>query len=225
MTTRRARRTARSAALVVAAATAALSLAACGAGEDGAAGPAKRDSASASYSTGDGGGGGGVVTVNGSESGAGNSRANDVVSVSDTSKAASPYRTQKLVDGSTAKVYKLGGQHYRADIVSDGQVVGDLEANGEDTGIDANGMFVVLTLDGKIHSWMGGEHQGPGTFKVAGGWTVKVTKVGELHYRAEILGNEGAVEGTLEADQQDDGAVANGVYIVLSAGGEISAHE
>ncbi|MFF1696728.1 hypothetical protein ACFVXC_24475 [Streptomyces sp. NPDC058257] len=220
MTTRRARRTARSAALAVVAAAAAFSLTACGGSGDGAAGTAKKDSA-ASYSTGNGG----VVTVNGSKTGAGTYQADDVVSVSDSSKAASTYRTQKLVDGSTAKIYKLGGQHYRADIVSDGQVVGGLEANGEDTGVDANGMFVVLTLDGKVHSWMGGEHQGPGTFKVAGGWTVKVTKVGELHYRAEILGNEGAVEGTLEADQQDDGAVANGVYIVLSAGGEISAHE
>ena len=197
----RARRTARSAVLVAVAAAAAFTLTACGGGgsgsEDGAA-------------------------ANETKTSAGNSQA---VMVSDSSKAVSPHRTQKLVDGSTAKSYKLGSQHYRVDIVSDGAVVGDLEANGEDTGLDANGMFVVLTLDGKVHSWMGGEHQGPGTFKVAGGWTVKVTKVGELHYRAEVLGNEGAVEGTLEADQHDDGAVANGVYIVLSAGGEISAHE
>ncbi len=84
-------------------------------------------------------------------------------------------------------------------------------------------MYVVLTLDGQVHAWMGGEHQGPGTFKLAGGWTAKVTKAGELHYRAQIIGHDGVV-GTLEANQHDTGGVANGVYIVLSAGGVISSH-
>ncbi|MER6536457.1 hypothetical protein ACWDE0_16570 [Streptomyces sp. 900105755] len=41
---------------------------------------------------------------------------------------------------------------------------------------------------------------GPGTFKPAGGWTAEVTKTGELRYRA------------------------HGVYVVLNAGGVISAH-
>ncbi|MFE6159331.1 hypothetical protein ACFQ7F_10530 [Streptomyces sp. NPDC056486] len=219
MTTRRAhraRRTVRSAALVAVAAAAAFSLTACGGGDDGAAGAEKKDSASAAHSNGDGG------AANDAKAGTGKA-GSDVVS--DSAKAASPDRTQKLADGSTAKIYKLGEQNYRADIVSDGEVVGDLKANGGDAGLDANGMYVVLTLDGKVQSWMGGEHQGPGTFKVAGGWTVKVTKVGDLHYRADVIGNEGAVEGTLEANQHDDGAVANGVYIVLSAGGVVSAHE
>lgn len=71
---------------------------------------------------------------------------------------------------------------------------------------------------------MGGGHQGPGTFKLAGGWTAKVTKIGELRYRAQILGTDNAVNGTLESNQQDAGGVANGVYMVLTAGGEISAH-
>lgn len=86
-------------------------------------------------------------------------------------------------------------------------------------------MFVVLTLDGQVHSWMGGGHQGPGTFKLAGGWTAEVTKIGDLRYRAQVLGNDGAVDATLEANQHDAGLDANGVYIVLSAGGVISAHQ
>lgn len=86
-------------------------------------------------------------------------------------------------------------------------------------------MFIVLTLDGHVHSWMGGGHRGPGTFKLPGGWTAKVAKLGDLHYRAQILGNENSVDGTLEANQHDDGGVANGVYIVLSTAGVISAHQ
>ncbi|MGW2388480.1 hypothetical protein ACWCYK_03155 [Streptomyces lydicamycinicus] len=141
-------------------------------------------------------------------------------------KTGSPVRTQTLVDGSTAKIYDLGSQRYRAEIVSDGSVVAAMETTGQDAdaGLDANGMFVVLTMGGEVHSWMGSEHQGPGTFKLAGGWTAKVTKVGELRYRAQIIGFEG-VAATLETKGHDVGVEANGGYIVLSAGGVISAHK
>ncbi|MGA4876014.1 hypothetical protein [Streptomyces lydicamycinicus] len=141
-------------------------------------------------------------------------------------KTGSPVRTQTLVDGSTAKIYDLGSQRYRAEIVSDGSVVATMETTGQDAdaGLDANGMFVVLTMGGEVHSWMGGEHQGPGTFKLAGGWTAKVTKVGDLRYRAQIIGFEG-VAATLETNGHDVGVEANGGYIVLSAGGVISAHK
>ncbi|WP_407548965.1 hypothetical protein QOM21_07545 [Streptomyces sp. Pv4-95] len=141
-------------------------------------------------------------------------------------KKASPVRTETLVDGSKAEIYDLGSQRYRAKIVSDGAVVATMETTGQDAdaGLDANGMYVVLTMGGEIHSWMGGEHQGPGTFKLAGGWKAEVTKVGELRYRAKIIGSEG-VAATLETNGHDVGVDANGVYIVLSAGGVISAHE
>ncbi|MFF1377613.1 hypothetical protein [Streptomyces sp. NPDC058308] len=199
MITRRAHSVARSAALAAVAATAVLSLAAYGAGDaDAAGGPGKKISVS-------------VTSAGG----------NTLASVG----SASPVRTQTLVDGSKAKIYKRGEQHYVAQLVDEGAVYGTLEANGRDAGLDANDMFVVLTLDGKVHSWMGGGHTGPGTFKLAGGWTAKVAKTGELRYRAQILGRDGAVHGTLEANQRDAGLDANGVYIVLSAGGVISAHE
>nr|WSX23765.1 hypothetical protein OG690_30760 [Streptomyces tubercidicus] len=141
-------------------------------------------------------------------------------------KTGSPVRAQTLVDGSTAKIYDLGSQRYRAEIVSDGSVVATMETTGQDAdaGLDANGMYVVLTMGGEVHSWMGGEHQGPGTFKLTGGWTAKVTKVGELRYRAQIIGHDG-VAATLETKGHDVGIDANGVYIVLSAGGVISAHK
>ncbi|MDI5971539.1 hypothetical protein POF50_019765 [Streptomyces sp. SL13] len=142
-----------------------------------------------------------------------------------TAKAASPIRTQMLPDGSKAEIYKLGDEHYRADVVHDGQLFVTLETKQHDAGIDANDMFIVLTMSGDIHAWMGGGHQGPGTFKLAGGWTAKVTKIGELRYRAQILGNQGEVDATLETDQHDVGLDANAVYIVLSDGGLISAHE
>ncbi|WP_030395611.1 hypothetical protein [Kitasatospora purpeofusca] len=145
-------------------------------------------------------------------------------STTPTAKPKSPGRSYPLVDGSTAEVQPVGNQNYTARILSRGSVLATLETKDADAGLDANDMFVVLSVDGTVHSWMGGAHQGPGTFKLAGGWTAKVTKVGELHYRAQILGLDNAVNDTLDADQHDTGAVANGVYIVLTAGGRISAH-
>ncbi|MEU8870624.1 hypothetical protein AB0D24_05550 [Streptomyces javensis] len=139
-------------------------------------------------------------------------------------EAASPDRTETLEDGSTGEIYELGEQHYRLKIVNDGDVLATFETNGKDAGLDANGMYVVLTMGGEVHSWMGGEHKAPGTFELAGGWTAKVTKVGESHYRAEIIGH-GDVMGTMEANGHDAGLDANGVYIVLSTRGVISAHE
>ncbi|MEU5545152.1 hypothetical protein AB0G85_22565 [Streptomyces sioyaensis] len=140
-------------------------------------------------------------------------------------RAASPVRTQRLADGiSKAEIYQLGDQHYRAKIVARGSVLATMETKGHDDGLDANDMFVTLTLDGQVRSWMGGGHQGPGTFQLAGGWTAKVTKVGELRYRAQIIGHDG-VAATLETNQHDAGLDANGISIVLSSGGVISAHE
>ncbi len=204
------RRTIRIAAAALIAA-AGLSLTACNNDTDDTG--TKKPVASAESSTG------------GSSSGAQGSDAKPDAKTGDTDKAPSSTGDQKLADGSTAKIDKLGTQHYRLKIINDGAVLATLEANQHDAGLDANGMYVVLTLGGEVHSWMGGEHNGPGTFKLAGGWTAKVTKVGDAHFRADIIGNEGSVDGTLEANQHDDGMDANGVYIVLSAGGVISAHQ
>ncbi|MEW1777432.1 hypothetical protein [Streptomyces sp. NPDC086777] len=142
-----------------------------------------------------------------------------------TARTAAPVRTRTLADGSKAEIYRLGAEHYRARIVGRGAVLATMETARTDAGLDANDMFVVLTLGGEVHSWLGGGHTGPGTFRLAGGWTAKVTKTGELRYRAQIIGNDGSVDGTLEANQQDAGLDANGVHVVLSAGGVISAHE
>ncbi|MBQ0862983.1 hypothetical protein ACH4RA_13895 [Streptomyces smyrnaeus] len=224
MTARRTRRTLRSTGLVAFAAAAAFSLTACQDSDQDAAGsPQKKDSASASHSTGkdDAAPGG-----SSSESGKTPTSERNGAPVADSteSKAASPVRTQPLVDGSTAKIYRSGDQNYRAEIVNDGEHYGTLQTHDADDGANLNGMYLVLTVGGKVHSWTGGEQQGPGTFDLEGGWKSEVTKLGQNRYRAEILGHDGAVNGTLEANDGADGASANGVYIVLTPGGVISSH-
>lgn len=144
------------------------------------------------------------------------------VTATATSTTASPWRTVKLVDGSTGKIYKLGAHHYRMEIVYRGAVYARLEANKQDAGVNGNNMFVVLTFDGEVHSWFGGGHVGPGSFKLPDGSTAKITKVGPHHYRAQIV-YRGAVYATLEANKRDAGVNGNGMFIVLTFDGEISA--
>ncbi|UNT00304.1 hypothetical protein MMF93_30450 [Streptomyces tubbatahanensis] len=197
MTTRRTRRTVRSATLVAVAAAAAFSVTACQSSDSDASGSHK----------------------------AGTSAQSQAQHESDslTSKSASAARTQTLVDGSKAKISKLGAQHYRAEIVSDGAVIATLDADGRDAGMDGNGMFVTLTPGGHISSWMDAGQQGPGTFNLEGDWKAKVTKQSENHYRAQIIGNDG-VMGTIDANGHDAGLDANGISIVLTTGGLISSH-
>ncbi|MER7396503.1 hypothetical protein ABT381_13390 [Streptomyces sp. NPDC000151] len=227
------RRTARRRALRIAAAAltaaAGLTLTACSGSDaaDAKSAGHTSTSAAATKSTTKGGSGGQSSDAEiGTESGAA-AKPSGSKQATGGGETASPVRTQRLADGiSKAEIYKLDSQHYRAKIVARGSVVATMETTGQDAdaGLDANDMFVVLTMGGEVHSWMGGGHQGPGTFKLAGGWTAKVTKVGELRYRAQIIGSEG-VAATLETKGHDAGVDANGVYIVLSNGGVISAHE
>ncbi|MER6565738.1 hypothetical protein ABT288_06005 [Streptomyces sp. NPDC001093] len=143
------------------------------------------------------------------------------VTVTAASVTASPWRTVKLVDGSTGKIYRLGAHHYRMEIVYRGAVYARLEANRHDAGVDANDMFVVLTFDGQVHSWIGGAHLGPGTFRLPDGSTAKVTRLGDRS-RAQIV-HRGKVYATLEAKQHDAGLDANGMFVVLTFDGQISA--
>ncbi|MFB7510765.1 hypothetical protein [Streptomyces broussonetiae] len=234
MTTHRARCTARSVGLVAVAAAAALSLAACQSGGKDAVGSEKKASASAASFTGDGGGlgrakaGKDKAKTSGGRARSGMRTQTTAAHRSTTSaarpKAASPVRTQTLPDGSKAEIYKLGSQHYLLKIVHRGDVLGTVEANRQDAGLDANDMFIVLTQDGRVQAWMGGGHEGPGAFELMGGWTAKVTKVGKNHYRARILGDAGGVSATLDAHEHDAGVELDRVYLVLGDGGVISAH-
>ncbi|WP_262700057.1 MULTISPECIES: hypothetical protein [Streptomyces] len=216
------RRTLRVAAAVLIAA-AGFSLTACNDSDANASKPAaSATSSSADSSTGGKGTDAKAGAGAGTETKAGNGAGTeDKAGAAD--EASSPDRTETLADGSTGEIYELGDQEYRLKIVNDGDVLATFETNGQDAGLDANGMYVVLTRGGEVKSWMGGEHKAPGTFELEG-WTAKVTKVGESHYRAEIIGN-GDVMGTMEANGHDAGLNANGVYIVLSTRGVISAHE
>ncbi|MFC7304836.1 hypothetical protein ACFQVC_11465 [Streptomyces monticola] len=65
--------------------------------------------------------------------------------------------TVKLADkASTAKIYKLGQNHYEADIFANGAKLDTLVANGKAAYGQNNGLHVALQPDGQIKSWVEG---------------------------------------------------------------------
>ncbi|MGW7412034.1 hypothetical protein [Streptomyces sp. NPDC054863] len=64
-------------------------------------------------------------------------------------------RSVKLVDGSTAKIYKTGENSYKAVVTANGAEVGTLvSTDGKPAKGELNGMFVVLNPDGNVVSWI-----------------------------------------------------------------------
>ncbi|TVL90121.1 hypothetical protein [Streptomyces sp. SAJ15] len=140
---------------------------------------------------------------------------------------AAATKTVKLADGSTGKITKLGDHHYRMQMFFGPHLAGELDAQGErsDGFQSAKGMWAVLTPDGEVRSWVGGEQYGPGTFKLVDGSTAKISKVGDHHIMKVV--SEGRVVATLEPKH---GAWATGLLsghgmaVVLTADGTFSSH-
>ncbi|WP_167158745.1 hypothetical protein [Streptomyces sp. MBT27] len=65
-------------------------------------------------------------------------------------------KSVKLADGSVAKIYKLGQNHYEAEIWANGSKLDTLVAKGASATGQNNGLHVVLNPDGTVTSWVDG---------------------------------------------------------------------
>ncbi|WP_328311984.1 hypothetical protein OG432_18105 [Streptomyces sp. NBC_00442] len=65
-------------------------------------------------------------------------------------------KSVELADGSVAKVYKLGQNHYEAEIWANGAKLDTLVAEGASATGQNNGLYVVLNPDGSVTSWIDG---------------------------------------------------------------------
>ncbi|WP_225804705.1 hypothetical protein [Streptomyces sp. NK15101] len=86
-------------------------------------------------------------------------------------------RTQTLVTGTVAKIYKVSALHHRAELFWQGNPVGVLDANTRSTAGQNNGEFLVLNPDGTTHNWTGNTAPGtPGVYRLADGTLVQLAK-------------------------------------------------
>ncbi|MDX2559747.1 hypothetical protein PV371_08810 [Streptomyces sp. TX20-6-3] len=86
-------------------------------------------------------------------------------------------RTETLMTGTVAKIYKVNAQNHRAELFREGHPVGVLEAITRSVAGQDNGEFFVLNPDGTTHNWTG-NIAGPetGTYKLADGTVLQLGK-------------------------------------------------
>ncbi len=84
------------------------------------------------------------------------SKKDDRAKKDDKSDARAFVKSVKLADGSVAKVYKLGQNHYEAEIWANGSKLDTLVAKGSAAAGQNNGLHVVLSPDGTVTSWVDG---------------------------------------------------------------------
>ncbi|MFE9122168.1 hypothetical protein [Streptomyces sp. NPDC007172] len=84
------------------------------------------------------------------------SKKDDRAKKDDKGDARAFVKSVKLADGSVAKVYKLGQNHYEAEIWANGSKLDTLVAKGSSAAGQNNGLHVVLSPDGTVTSWVDG---------------------------------------------------------------------
>ncbi|MFF9474420.1 hypothetical protein ACF1E9_17590 [Streptomyces roseolus] len=84
-------------------------------------------------------------------------------------------RTEKLLTGTVAKIYKLKEENYFAVLFRDGHKVGELHAVTRSVAGQDNGEYLVLNPDGSIHNWIGNSAPTKvGHYRLADGTIVEV---------------------------------------------------
>lgn len=141
-------------------------------------------------------------------------------------------RTVKAADGSFVKVYRMGPGHYRADgFFDDGRPFGSIEATPAEPCVagDLNGMIIALSSKGEVASWFAKVRPtGPHSETLADGKTVvQVTELGDQHYRAVLVGQDGRTLGTMEVDGEARFRAAikvGSLWAVLETDGGVTSH-
>ncbi|MFF3841776.1 hypothetical protein [Streptomyces sp. NPDC001930] len=86
-------------------------------------------------------------------------------------------RTETLMTGTVAKIYKVNEQNHRAELFREGNPVGVLEAVTRSVAGQDNGEFFVLDADGTTHNWTGNiAGPKPGTYRLADGTVLQLDK-------------------------------------------------
>ncbi|MFE5943690.1 hypothetical protein [Streptomyces sp. NPDC056480] len=86
-------------------------------------------------------------------------------------------RTETLLTGTVARIYKVNEQNHRAELFREGRPVGVLEAVTRSVAGQDNGEFFVLNPDGTTHNWAGNiAGPKPGTYRLADGTVVQLGK-------------------------------------------------
>ncbi|MFB7104230.1 hypothetical protein [Streptomyces hydrogenans] len=99
----------------------------------------------------------------------------EVTAVEAGPEHATLVRTDTLLSGTVAKIYKLQEQNWFAELFRGGDKVGELHAVTRSVAGQDNGEYLVLNPDGSIHNWIGNSIAAKlGHYRLADGTIVEV---------------------------------------------------
>ncbi|MEU3605870.1 hypothetical protein AB0E83_10500, partial [Streptomyces sp. NPDC035033] len=100
-------------------------------------------------------------------------------------------RTQTLIGGTVAKIYKVKAGNHRAELFRDGRPVGVLKAYEISVAGQDNGEFFVLNPDGTTHNWVGNHRPGatPGIYRLADGTVLELARK-DGRYGLQLIEND-----------------------------------
>ncbi|MFE5883268.1 hypothetical protein [Streptomyces hydrogenans] len=99
----------------------------------------------------------------------------EVTAVEAGPEHATLVRTDTLLSGTVAKIYKLQEQNWFAELFRGGDKVGELHAVTRSVAGQDNGEYLVLNPDGSIHNWIGNSTAAKlGHYRLADGTIVEV---------------------------------------------------
>ncbi|MDT9688821.1 hypothetical protein Q5762_10705 [Streptomyces sp. P9(2023)] len=133
-------------------------------------------------------------------------------------------RTETLIGGTIAKIYKVSALHHRAELFSGGNPVGRLDADARPVAGNDNGEFFVLFPDGRTLNWdrtyLGGVTAGK--YWLADGTLVEVAIKDGL-YGLQLV-KDGKGQGFTYLDSDRRVYVFGKAVVVLESTGGMSAH-
>ncbi|WP_030318332.1 hypothetical protein [Streptomyces flavochromogenes] len=106
---------------------------------------------------------------------AGNTTKTPEAGATEASAKGALVRTETLMTGTVAKIYKVKEQNHRAELFREGHPVGVLEAITRSAAGQDNGEFFVLNPDGTTHNWTGNiAGPKPGSYRLADGTVLQL---------------------------------------------------
>ncbi|MFF9148847.1 hypothetical protein ACF1BN_28725 [Streptomyces sp. NPDC014861] len=149
----------------------------------------------------------------------------EVSAVAAATTTGTPVRTQTLIGGTVAKIYKVKAGNHRAELFRDGHPVGVLKAYGISVAGQDNGEFFVLDPDGTTHNWVGNVAPNrPGIYRLADGTVVELqAKNGSFGLRLiDPVTDRGGPYAYANGERRV--LRFGGAVVVLEADGQFAAH-
>ncbi|GGU36277.1 hypothetical protein GCM10010274_24560 [Streptomyces lavendofoliae] len=128
-------------------------------------------------------------------------------------------RTGTLENGTYVKIYRVTGNHHRADAFIDGASIGVLDADGRSVAGQHDVQYFVLEADGSTYNWLGRENvvtaAKPGVYKLPNGLLIQIVRTVSGRYGISACDDDGCPKGAVFVDDTGRSVLREGSAVVV----------